>query len=652
MTDCKQRFHDLVRPMRTVLDDDLAALKRQSTQQRIELYNELKRNESAFQTEYTESCPDFLTRAERRRVRSDFRLARLFVAASFFDDEEMPPPMMDDFSHQALQTVVDLERFKQFDALSESQIEARIRRMDGEVYELVTEYTSTQLASVEELLKNPNVQRDVMERMLDRYETRRQKIRRGFFTYVETHGLEHLVESIEEAVRAVSDASATRSSVAATLQETDDKTVDPATLSTRWRQLEAEIRSVERRDSGTPADATDPEAEALKRERADVESVQSAVMNEIADRLQTLENLQDRVEEQLEQLERAEAAVEDHENDSVRSDAARLIDKERTELRDQRQTLDVNIDQLRREQDRLSIARQRVEHRADGVETDADERGVPSLGDRDAVTSSEARLIELDYLGRVDTSVHETPTIQTPDGSFEIADGYWDGRAQRWDERPRLGQLLDEERAADEYPLNRGIRYEITSSGYLGLTRTREMVLEAMVLSHLEAHARNGFDESPADLDDLLSVVNQAVAEAEAGDYHYLLTIASPTGWTDRVQEQLADRDRSRYSRLVSLCLVDLQTGGLLYDQNDEIARENARLFELTVDDERVDDCVDWITTRYVDAVDSDSVLLETVVEEGGFDPHVVRRAFERLEAEGAGERLHVDEYGLGLEFA
>jgi DNA-binding GntR family transcriptional regulator len=145
--------------------------------------------------------------------------------------------------------------------------------------------------------------------------------------------------------------------------------------------------------------------------------------------------------------------------------------------------------------------------------------------------------------------------------------------------------------------------------------------------------------------------VNEAVREAEQSDYHVLLCLASPTGWTDRVYEQLKDGDRARYSRHLSLCLVDLGDGTLVYDESDEVIEANADSFDLSTPDERIEECVEFMRSEYVESVGAQSVVLEEVVESTDFDAHVVREAFERLAEEGAGEMLHVEEYGLSLDF-
>jgi uncharacterized protein YukE len=665
--DCATRFEELTHERDVVLDEDLAALQRLPERTRIERYNEIKGKEESFVWEFGQECPEFLTDAETDHVRGQFRLARLLIAASFYadDGDTLPRAMSDDFVAAELQAVVDFDRYKQFDALTESQIEGKIRRMEGEVYDLVTEYTSTQIADMDDLIENPDVQQDLIERLVDRYEERREKIRHGFFVYVETHGLEHMVEAIEEAVTAVTDAAEEREQIQAELRsELDDlaETVDER-LDRQHRDIEAELQDIE---GQLASQGVDPETLRAELERVTTatgspdagESDDGAdpVSAELGARIERTTELGERLEVQIDDLEAVRETAREAAADELREEAVALVEDELEELTDQREEIRTAVERLEREREQVEAEREALEARQQTLEQRVDEveqsfDGEGGVEGEDAVTATMARVLELDYLGRFDISMTEAETIRTRDGEFDVPEGYWDGRSERRSERATVVSLLDGG-DPEEYPTNALSRYEITAGRYLGLSSTTETLIEARVLADLEAFAANGFDASPATLDDLLSVVNEAVYAAEEGDHGYLLSVASPTGWSDRVREQVASADlaRSRYSERVSLCLVDLQDGSLVYDDSDPVVRENADLFAPPVDDERVAACIDLVRREYVDDVAHESVLLTDVADDHGFDAPVVKRAFNRLEDEGAGEQLYLDELGLSLE--
>ena len=660
MTDCQNRLNELTYTADRVLDEDLAALKRMPDCTRIERYNGIKADEEELTWEFGEECPDFLTDAETARVRGELRLARLLLAASFHAEGELPAAMADEFVESELQAATDFDRYKQFDALNDEQIERRIRRMEGEVYELVREYTSTQIANVDELIDSSDVQQDVIERLLARYDDRRKRIRQGFFTYVETHGMEHMVESIETAVEAVVDARAEREHVESALrqelQELEESVQNG--LRAQQRTVESELRRVERDLAGETLD--------IEKAQAELDSVgglDDGSLKQFHDVVERTRELESALDERIEELEAARKTATESARNGVQEEACEIVRAEHERVEEQRSELRAEVARLQQEREQLESTHERLETRQNNLESkveelrqSADAPEEPGINGSDVVTAATARLFEMDYVGRFDTSMHEVETLELPDGTFDVPDGYWDGRSRRRSAAPRMIQLLEEaERSGDQvdtYPTSPATRYEVTESQYLGLSESTEALIEATVCSDIEAYADTGFDATPADVDDLLEVVNDAVRTAELNDAPYLLGIASPTGWTDRVERRIADDDiaRTTYSRQVSVCLVDLRDGRVIYDKSDPFVSDNVELFERAVEAERAEECADTVRQDYVDPPGRETVGLDEVCDEQEFERHVVKRAFERLESSGVAEQFYVDKDGLAID--
>jgi hypothetical protein len=662
MTDCKDWLGDLTHSAEIVLEEDLAALEKMPVASRINRYKEIKSNEETLLWDFSKECSDFITDAERDHLRGQLRLARLLIAASLAEEDELPDELAGDFIDAEIQAVIEFDEYKQFDVLSEDQIEGRIRRMEGEVYELVTEYTSTQIANIDELVDNPDVQQDVIEKLVDRYDDRREKIRQGFFVYVETHGLEHMVDAIEDAVTAVSTAATERQTVREELQTDlrDLSTELALTYESRTQQFQSEARRLEGELASPTADedAVASQLEQLRSERAEASRAESQALQRLDEQIERTTELEERLERQVAELESVKKETATADRETARNEATELIESELTNLREERGTVDTELERLEATRDQIEFHGDRLDERAaafaeqiESMDSSADcDTGGGVAGD-EIVTATVARLLELDYLGRFDTAMHDLATLQTPDGPFDVPESYWDGRSQRTSDRSKLNELLLAGEDPSDYPANQRARYELTDSSYFGLARETRMVIEAMVFVHLDAYADNEFDTRPADLDDLLSLVNDAVYEAEENGYTYLLAIASPTGWTQRVRRQVAADDlaRTHYSRQVSICLVDLQMGNLIYDDTDPLVSDNVDIFEPAIDAERIDACERVIREEHVSDVTVESVLLEDLSREYQFSSHVVKRAFNELEDDGVGEQLYVDDVGLAL---
>ena len=636
---------------------DLAALQRMPERSRIEKYNEIKADEEELRWEFGKECPNYLTSDSKERIAGELTLSRLLLAASFYKDGEVPAAMGDDFIEAELEAVVEFDRFKQFDALDEAQIEERVRRMEGEVYELVQEYTSTQIANMDELIDNAEVQQGVIERLVDRYDDRRERIRQGFFVYVETHGLEHMVESIEDAVGAVSESTAEREQIQQLLEEefADLEATLESGFEKQKLNVETKLSRVEREIASEAVDTA-----TVQRQLQQIETVDDDAIARLDTALSRTRELKSRLDQKIEQLTAAREDAMSSDMEEAGQDAADVVDAELDRLRDQRSELEQEINRLESERGEIKSARERLDQRqqsltqrAKEVESTGEEGGIDGS---DVVTASTARLFEMDYLGRFETNMFEVPSITLPNEVFEIPDGYWEGRSERRSEATRMTNLLQEYDSgpSETHPTNPTARYTITESKYLGLSERAKMIVEATVVSHLEPHAINGFDSEPANLEDLLSFVNSAVDEASDEEIPYLLGIASPTGWTEQVQDLVVDDDiaRTRFSRHVSVCLVDLKSGSLMYDSSDPVITENIGLFERAVQAENVEECVSMIRSEYAADLGRETVMLEEIVEETEYESHVIKQAFDRLESNGDGEQFYVDERGLAMDFS
>lgn len=658
MSDCKNWLQDLTHTSEIVLDEDIAALQRMPDRLRIEKYNDLKGDEEELLWEFKRECPDFLTDAELDRLRGELRVARLLLAGSFYVDGDVPAAMQGDFIEPELQAVADFDRYKQFDALDESQIEERIRRMEGEVYELVTEYTSTQIANMDDLIDNPDVQQDVIERLVERYDARRERVRQGFFIYVETHGMEHMVESIEDAIEAVANSTDERERVRGVLEEelaALESSLE-AGFQKQRHQMETELTRIEQRLASETIDTGE-----IRSLLGSIDTVDDETLTELTNAITRTQELESDLERKINELETAREQAINAEREKAGQETAEIVEAELERLNEQRRDLRSEVDRLRGEREEIEHARTRLterqqtlEERVEEVETSLDTGS--GIEGTNAVTASTARLFEMDYIGRFDTTMYDIETIRLPDGKFNVPDGYWDGRSERRNDASRMTNLLIEHDNGplQNHPTNPTARYELTESKYLGLSKQTQMIIEATVASHLEAHAINGFDAAPADIDDLLSYVNGAVREATDEEVPYLLGIASPTGWTDRVKEHVLEDElsRTRFSRHVSVCLVDLRSGDLIYDSSDPVVADNISLFERAVQTEAVEDCVSMLRSEYVADLGRETVMLEEIVDETEFDRHVIKRSFDRLESGGEGEQFYVDEMGLAIDIS
>lgn len=674
-------FHDelddVLRPANRVLDGDLVDLERMSPTRRERLYEELRESEERFESELLREYRQKLDDVTTSEVRSQLVTARLFLHVASHRDDRGDVIDPNAFEADERRAVVEFDRYRAFDVSSTEDLRRRIREKDDDVYEFVVEEVTSQTDDRSSVLdgRDNRIRTAVMDYLNGRYQERIERSEEAVSLYIQEHGLPNVIEGIEDAVEATAEGAERRREIEEAVRTQLDDLSERIHASLRDQErairgdiagIQGEVAAMESEpNAGIDAarlesklDEVAADVEAVREERrADVAALDEAI-DDLTDKRETLD---DALEELTEAGREATERAADEAAEGVAEDAEEIVSQELQRLRDRREELDGELTRLSRERERLEAAGDRLEseHELLSERVDRVSASLPAESDADAggdgvVPARIARLYEVDFISRFDESVREAHSITLPSGEEFEPPAEFARRAQEaGDERERMASLLDDQGAGDDvdvdhYPLRRRSRYTVVTSSRFGLVRDAELVIEATVHSNLEAYAINGFDARPAGLDDLLDVINRVTERANARGVPHLIAAASTTGWTDRVRRLVTESEfsRTRLGTDVSLCLVDVRTGELLYDRSDDVVHANRELFERAVHVERVDACERHVREEYVEDPMTDTVRLSTVASELDAPEHVVASAFDRIEDAGDGSRGYHDEHG------
>ena len=261
------------------------------------------------------------------------------------------------------------------------------------------------------------------------------------------------------------------------------------------------------------------------------------------------------------------------------------------------------------------------------------------------VTSVEARKRELNFINRFEYKVHRIGTIRNPVTGEVIRVDDWERYHKAEDETARLLDILGvgyvEKDLLARLPLNAVSRFVVPG-------REGRLILEAIVLSHIEAHARDGFDSAPMSLKDLMPVLERASKEAESTGDAYVVGIASTTGWDDEAKSFIAsDSDGKSFAhRLVMPCLVDLESGKLIYNELDERLSALVPLFMPQMIEENVAQTGERVKAMFEEST-SDSFSVDEIAKAIGVQKSTVEAAFKSLAKTGEFSLHEVDGFGL-----
>jgi len=152
-----------------------------------------------------------------------------------------------------------------------------------------------------------------------------------------------------------------------------------------------------------------------------------------------------------------------------------------------------------------------------------------------------------------------------------------------------------------------------------------------------------------ASLAEFLSLITRFIDRAELGEYLHVIGIASPTGFDERVINEVRSTGfaRSYVSRYVSVCLVDSVTGEVYFNPADERIAKFVDFFKPEFDSERVAKVKGFILEKFSI---KDYVVFDDVVEGTKEGRRIVNKAFYDLEAEGRGRVRYIKDVGLVLE--
>lgn len=265
--------------------------------------------------------------------------------------------------------------------------------------------------------------------------------------------------------------------------------------------------------------------------------------------------------------------------------------------------------------------------------------------ERGAITGEGARNAEIKYIEKFDAKMKEfedkgTVIINPLDGKkYDIRLG--ELNHLRFSDKERIVSEFQDKVVEGKLPINSRSRYVIEKKHIFSGKKEAKIVIEAMVLSHWKKYGTEDYDTEPAALGELNAVLAECIDEAEKGKYFHILGVASPTGWgKDALNSIYSDQFNQNYvSRYVSVCLIDLGTGRVVYNKNDAEVKRYVNLFTTELDREGVEIVKKAVKKKFfTDLVRS--VTLREMMRGTGQSSIIVRRAFYHLEDEDAGKVL------------
>ena len=602
-----------------ILREDLESLMRTfSTEERVELWNELRKSWKKYIIECSPTIPKDVDKIYRGK----FRFAQLLLAATFKFLGEGYDDIVKMFKDEEYEILRDFEEYKILDNLSVDDIVEFIRRREGKVYEIVRKYYEKQYNMLDRAWGH--LIGDLAYMFNQRYKDRRKKIEEAVIKYVKRFGLLPTISEIEEAVKKVVEASKFRNEV---VNEASKKLIQLEELG-----IEERLEELERRRRELLSRLSDVEERIVKGAEVGTELVSNLenAKNEVVKSHEELEKLVSSVEESLREAINALGGKEKELIEFLRrykGEASEIVKAEAELLRNSVKELISKVREYESLLNKLRFEKESVEAKLKELEA-----ALRGESEGHLVTSEEVRAFEELLISRLMAKVGKGARIYDP------VKGEW-RKIDDWDEVIHYNLYGD-------YPPPNGRALALIKKR--GILRRKDIVIEAVTVLHPKTLKENGWDTRPTSLAEILDVLTSKIDEAEKSKYYHLLIISSPTGFTSKAKEYVGSDEfrKSFVSMNVTLYLVDPVTGEVIHHKADKAAIENKELASLELPTERVMKVQKYVLSPEAYSLATRTspaapfIRLDQIAKATNELPEIIRRALSELEKLGYGRVL------------
>ncbi|BCS92340.1 hypothetical protein [Metallosphaera javensis (ex Sakai et al. 2022)] len=592
MSTCEEMFSDVMQYSRK----DILEIEGQPPEERIGRYNQIKQNRGVYERECTRNL-SFNDRAIRLGY---FDLALIRIASTMRNQG-----VIRDFTDDEYSAFSKLDQFLNLDYVTPEEIATALFNKRGKIYDVVKKWYDEEMYEFEKLIdpEGKKVRQTLASALRHEYLLRFERIKKGIVGYFDKDpgAPRELFSEYEEVIRKQYEAEIERMRI----EENARKVAEE-----RARELEMELEAVraERENLTRFLDSFGVKGESLQ--------------GKISSLITSLQGSLTQLQNEKRKLEQEKANLLTMLN-QVKSQVKVAIEAEVKRYEDTNRELEKKIGQLRDAITRLEWEKLQLSERIEQIKN--------ASSSAMSVKFDEARILEINFLGRFQTKMNATPRkfLDPIRGEeFEIKN-VKDYAVFKSEENPPVSS-----QDYSRFPRNTEITY-VVRKGRL-LRDDLEVVVKAKFLCHMDSFASTLYDNRTVGLSDVLPYLDKTIEVARKGQALYVIGIASPTGFSEDLKKYVASDDfyRNFTSYYVTLCLVDLMSGEVIYNRLDERLKEYKELFEPELEVEKMERFKKVIKEELML---SGYVTLTKAIEKTGGSSLMMKKVFIQLQKEGVG---------------
>jgi hypothetical protein len=157
--------------------------------------------------------------------------------------------------------------------------------------------------------------------------------------------------------------------------------------------------------------------------------------------------------------------------------------------------------------------------------------------------------------------------------------------------------------------------------------KKKKILVKAIYMCRTKRYVTKGIDTFPLDLEDINPIISDAAQASMDGKM--LLCIGSPTGFSDKLKDHISGKEfHKNYLSTVSLCLIDVETGTIIYNPHDTTIKQFKDIFIPETDEELFAKAKRQAKQNLIE---SGGVRLDDFIKRYGYSSQIAKKAFYDL---------------------
>jgi len=589
---------------------DLISLKNEPLESRIQIYNELKKNRSYYEN----NCIKGLSFDEKNLRLGFFDLAMIRVASSLKDcNDSIAARISKDFTDDEYTAFLKLDEYLLLDYIKDTEIASALFNKTGKIYDIIKKWYDEEMYEYEKLLEpgEYKIRQTLGVALRHEYKNRFEKITFGIKEYFskDPGAPRQLFNEYENVIRKQYEAEIERRKIEENMRKIAEEKID---------ELEKEI-------------------EKLREEKEKIDKyldnygVKGVTLEDKIKNMITF--LEGKVKELIEQKKILESQKAELENYVIKlkNESKAVIESEIRRYEDTIRELTEKIQNYQNAVSKLQIENLELQEKINEYKNISES----SI----AISNTEARIMEVNFIGRFEMKMNTVPRkFFDPIRKGEInIDKTSDYIIERSDE---INSLNINPKELHLYPHNTEVTYIIRKRRLL--KDDLSIIIKAKFLSHIENYVKKLADDKTISLADILEYLDKSIDAARQGKVFHVIGIASPTGFDKKVKEYISSDDfkKNFTDYYLSVCLIDLLSGELIYNKLDNRINSYIDIFEQELETEKVFEAKDIIKRELMK---SGYVTLSSVVQNYNLTELIAKKAFYELQKENIGKIYNVE---------